>query len=280
MAAVLRFVIAVMGGRVKSNAVILHKYLMNKTVTILTIIMFGIISLFIFKNDKKSSSILIYSTADTMIYKAFFMSCPFGHKSVKAVPVRNRQIAPDSIERDKIENLEVHYIYSCFDPVEKYVLKCKECKYELFYNNEGRESWARHSVDKNKFYRKLNNIIYNFPVENVKMDVVYRTGYSQVIRNGEVYLESLSFISPSKYQYDQHPFESYVKKFTLIPNNQINSKRYLSENYFGYPEKIMTYENDKYYFDIIARLDTSLAFIGESKSEVSITCINRKYIDK
>lgn len=253
---------------------------MNKLVMISTIIMLGIISLFIFKNDIKLSSRIKNDPADSLIYKAFFMTCPFGHRSVKAVPVRSSMFAPDSIQRDKIENLEVHYIYTCFDPFEKYVLKCKECKYELFYNAEGRESWARHSVDKNKFYRKLNNVIYNFPVENAKMDVVYRTGYSQVIKNGEVYLESLSFNSPTKYQFDKLPFESYVKKYNLILNKQIKYKRFTNENYFHYPEKIMTYENDKYYFGFVARLDTSSAFIGESKSEVSITCINKKYIDK
>ncbi len=253
---------------------------MNKLVLISTIIMLGIISLFFFKNDIKLSSRVNNNSADSLIYKAFFMTCPFGHRSVKAVPVRSSMFAPDSIERKRIENLEYHYVYTCFKPREKYALKCKGCKYELFYDDEGRESWARHSVDKNKFYRKLNNIIYNFPVENVKMDVVYRTGYSQVIKNGDVYLESLSFISPNKNKYDQHPFDSYVKKYVLIPNNKINYKRYLSENYFHYPEKIMTYENDKYCFVIVARLNTSSVFIGESKSEVSITCINKKYIEK
>jgi len=121
-----------------------------------------------------------------------FPPCPYGHNSVKQIPILYGLVIPTSEIEKKVQNKEI-ILGGCIESTESpdSIIICTKCDYELT-TTDGREIWRRTSSDKNSFEIELNKMTLLFPL--IKINTEYGLIiYTQEFQNSTVTSETVKY---------------------------------------------------------------------------------------
>lgn len=165
--------------------------------------------------------------------------CPYGHTSLKSIPILYGEIGIDSTLEAALNKNEIE-LGGCdiSDNDPKYRIVCEDCGYKK-YNYDSVKTWRRTSTDFSSFDFPLNKIILEFSILLVDTTQLFdpKISYIQKIFDDKVIYEGLQYSSNKSYL----EFENIVEK--VMSHSTSNGVLTKPENVFKEKSnKELTYE--------------------------------------
>jgi hypothetical protein len=186
-------------------------------------------------------------TQEFIFLEVKFKSCPYGHYSLKAVPISYGFMLPDSNYFKRVDNYETYpggCTFSKDSP--KYKVICTKCGY-VFEDNNSNSYWIKGNDSNEGFEVPLDTIISNLPLINIySLNNLQSLNYAQKYRDGKIIEEAIRYQSISSASDLEEIILNYAE-LNKLNFHQVNSSNEEPSDFYKFYKNYQAQKNNRIY---------------------------------